>query len=1715
MSKALCASYTYARTIVSKIRKTSTRGHLVALFILMAMAAMALVSTAPSSANSTHAKSARTSGSSSKDLEAKLFKPERKLFRPNVRAANEDQPTLTTEKENYLPGETIAFTGKNWTPGEAVTIVISTDTSSEGTTLQTTADDSGSFTITTIMPDGQVTGAAQASAVKSDPTASTSAATGGSGIYTATATGAISGATVQVQFTTELASVNVPTPGCRAVLTPDVIDHLRGKPTDPLDDFEAWRQEHPNMIEVSMPLQCQSEAWRVLHGLMAEPSTQAQEALAPLSPSAGTDIDMAGGVQAYQGEVNIAVDPNNPLHLVAGANSFYRDPSAACQSPTGGSANTYGTQALYGSTDGGATWTYKCAPWNPTVTGGITGAAAWFGSDPAMAWDGAGNAYAVYMLINQNSAGTSSATSIVIAKSTNNGTSWSNLGVIVNHETNASLFDDKEMVVVDTTVGQAHSHTGRIYVFWDENNVERVAYSDNGTSWTTVVMGSGTEIGGNVTIDPDGTVYAAWNHYSQTGGVGTGDSLFAKKSIDGGVTWTAPAVNPVVQHNLASFGSNNKPAAKDSHGIHAFPIIDVDRNPASASFGKVYIAYDNFPPAIGSGNNLNVYLINSANGGTTWSSQVLVNDDGGASTQFFPWMSVDQSDGTVNMSWIETRNFSANNRQTQAFTARSINGGISFEANVSVEDNGGNFRNNVNYSDDNTTDNSARNANQYGDYEGMWALNRIAHPIWTDTRNFYPSADTQSPTRAEDAVSCALTNCSAPTGVNAPSTAIACSPSRVQLSWSAPSGWGTNATSGTYSIYRSTTTTFPGGPPLISGLTTTSYDDTSGTPGVAYYYFVQAKNNCPGTALTPMSTTSVASASVVYPPCGPSGILQGTVTAGGSPVSGATVTAGAYSTTTDANGFYQFPAIATGTYTVTVTATGYNTASANNVVVTQNNTTVKNFTLTPTTTSACLTDTTQADFQAGVGTNVDLTTSPGDVKLALTGSEAVDQQQTNTGNTQAASVSTVFWTGNSFTPAVSGRMTRLDVNLFYSSGIAGDIIVQIRTVSGGLPTSTVLGQPATITGSTAINGFVTATFGSPATLTAGTQYCYILHTVSGVYGHRRRSNGAADYTGGTEIQSSSADAGYGTVASDCAFQTYMTPTTYQTSGNLVSSLKDSNPVVGATTNWTTISWTASTPANTTISFQVAASNNAAGPFNFVGPFSNGASLTQFNGNRYLKYKAFLNTTNTTVTPTLNDVMVCFTNTAANQAPVAKCKNVTVSADASCMANASIDDGSFDPDASDTITTTQSPAGPYSLGNTTVTLTVTDNHGASSSCTGVVTVVDTTPPTISCPAGTTASADANCQAVVPNVLAGVIASDNCTASGSLTKTQSPAAGTLVGLGVTTITVTVKDAANNTGTCTTTFTVNDTTAPSISCPTDKTVSCDASTDPSATGTATATDSCSTATVTHSDVTTPGSSAGNYTITRTWTATDASGNSSSCTQIITVQDTTAPAISCPANQTVSCDASTDPSATGTATATDNCSTATVTHSDVTTPGSSAGNYTITRTWTATDASGNSSSCTQIITVQDTTAPAISCPANQTVSCDASTDPSATRTATATDNCSTATVTHRDVTTPGSSAGNYTITRTWTATDSSGNCSSCKQIVTVQATPAPVITCPADVTVSCAASTDPSAIGLATATDNCSGATVTYADTVTTGSSVADHTITRHWVATDGCGN
>jgi uncharacterized repeat protein (TIGR03803 family) len=142
------------------------------------------------------------------------------------------------------------------------------------------------------------------------------------------------------------------------------------------------------------------------------------------------------------------------------------------------------------------------------------------------------------------------------------------------------------------------------------------------------------------------------------------------------------------------------------------------------------------------------------------------------------------------------------------------------------------------------------------------------------------------------------------------------------------------------------------------------------------------------------------------------------------------------------------------------------------------------------------------------------------------------------------------------------------------------------------------------------------------------------------------------------------------------------------------------------------------------------------------------------------------------------------------APVVRCKHVTVSADANCSADASIDDGSYDPNAGGMITLVQSPAGPYPLGDTVVSLTATDNRGPVNSGSAIVTVADTTQPTISRPQNIETDATSPVGAVVS--FQAPAASDNCTLA---SVTSSPASGSTFAIGDTTVVCTAIDAAGN--------------------------------------------------------------------------------------------------------------------------------------------------------------------------------------------------------------------------------------------------------------------------------------------------------------------------------
>lgn len=112
---------------------------------------------------------------------------------------------------------------------------------------------------------------------------------------------------------------------------------------------------------------------------------------------------------------------------------------------------------------------------------------------------------------------------------------------------------------------------------------------------------------------------------------------------------------------------------------------------------------------------------------------------------------------------------------------------------------------------------------------------------------------------------------------------------------------------------------------------------------------------------------------------------------------------------------------------------------------------------------------------------------------------------------------------------------------------------------------------------------------------------------------------------------------------------------------------------------------------------------------------------------------------------------------------------------------------------------------FPVGTTTVTVSTT----SGSSCTFDVTVNDTQPPSITCPANITQNNDPDYCGAVVNFTAD--ASDNCP---GVTVSHVPASGSFFPVGVTNVLATATDAHNNSTSCSFTVTVVDNQPPTIS-------------------------------------------------------------------------------------------------------------------------------------------------------------------------------------------------------------------------------------------------------------------------------------------------------------
>lgn len=343
--------------------------------------------------------------------------------------------------------------------------------------------------------------------------------------------------------------------------------------------------------------------------------------------------------------------------------------------------------------------------------------------------------------------------------------------------------------------------------------------------------------------------------------------------------------------------------------------------------------------------------------------------------------------------------------------------------------------------------------------------------------------------------------------------------------------------------------------------------------------------------------------------------------------------------------------------------------------------------------------------------------------------------------------------------------------------------------------------------------------------------------------------------------------------------------------------------------------------------------------------------------------------------------------------------------------------------------------------------VVSSCGTTSACEQVFQIVNTNAPIISCATNRTVECGADWSFDDPTAV-GFCGDTNVTIEIFSTE-STPLCGSSYS---TTRTWRATDSCSNTAFCSQTITIADTTAPVITCGTNRSVECGTEW---TFDTPAVSDVCAGTNVTLTFETTTNALVGQlFSATRTWHATDGCSNSASCSQTITVVDTTPPVINCSSNLVVECTGLSGTPAVFYTTAQDACDTNVLV---VCNPpsGSLFAVGTNLVICTATDQSGNTNVCSFTVTVKVTSPPQVICPSNLVAECAGPAGTPVAFTVSALGLCDTNVVV---TSTPPSGypfpLGTNVITSV--ASDEYGNSNSCTFTVTVLDTTPPQITCP-----------------------------------------------------------
>jgi BNR repeat-like domain len=307
---------------------------------------------------------------------------------------------------------------------------------------------------------------------------------------------------------------------------------------------------------------------------------------------------------------------------------------------------------------------------------------------------------------------------IFVRRSSDGGKTWEAEHFPVAEQPTAAgiPFEDKPYIVADNSQSK---YAGNLYVGWTrwrltDSQMVLSRSTDDGNTWSQPIEidahpglprdDNGAAEGFDGTVGGDGTLYTIWSQ---------DDDLMFAFSRDGGKSFSR--ARAIIHTAPIMFAINTLDRA------NGFPQIAID--PKS---DRLYVTWSDYRNG-----DLDVFLSSSSDRGKHWTAAVRVNNDSvhDGVEQFFQWLAVDPTDGSVNVVFYDRRR-DPQNRQQIVVLARSTDGGLSFKNYAWTEDPfeaGGVF---------------------FGDYSGLASYGGRVYGVWTEKPA--PLATTGTKDKAEE-----------------------------------------------------------------------------------------------------------------------------------------------------------------------------------------------------------------------------------------------------------------------------------------------------------------------------------------------------------------------------------------------------------------------------------------------------------------------------------------------------------------------------------------------------------------------------------------------------------------------------------------------------------------------------------------------------------------------------------------------------------------------------------------------------------------------------------------------------------------------------------------------------------------------------------------------------------------------------------------------------